>query len=422
MSGKSFIKEENGKNMYIIEAALEYLISIPVAGSFLAAVTKSLGFSDGMTGIISAMISLGCLFQLFSIAISRKNVKRTVVVLSVANQVLFTVLYLIPLSGLSKSIKLTLFVICIFAAYFIYNIIHPLKINWLMSLVEEGKRGIFTATKERISLVFGMAFSFCMGAVSDKYLDSKNQNIGFIIFAAVMLVITLLHTAVLFVTPETEGDSGNNAQRLRELPSRVFANKQILPVTLTFVIYYISKDISLPFYGSYQIGELSFSLKFVSLLTIISSVVRILASGFWGRYADKKSFSVMFQKCLLLIALSQTAVIFAVPENGKIMFTIYYILHGIAMGGANSALINLVFDYVPPSLRTDSLAICQAFSGLAGFLSTIAVSPLVDIVQKNGNMLFGIHLYAQQGITVLSVVLTLLTVLFIRKTPKLQHS
>lgn len=35
--------------MYIFEAALEYLISILVAGSFLATITKELGVSDSLT-------------------------------------------------------------------------------------------------------------------------------------------------------------------------------------------------------------------------------------------------------------------------------------------------------------------------------------------------------------------------------------
>ena len=51
--------------MYIFEAALEYLISILVPGSFLATITKELGISDSLTGILSSVISLGCLFQLY---------------------------------------------------------------------------------------------------------------------------------------------------------------------------------------------------------------------------------------------------------------------------------------------------------------------------------------------------------------------
>ena len=80
------MKKKRGQQMYHLEAALEYLISILVAGSYLATLTKAIGLSDGLTGILSSVISLGCLFQLFSVALRPKRVKRTVVVLSVLNQ------------------------------------------------------------------------------------------------------------------------------------------------------------------------------------------------------------------------------------------------------------------------------------------------------------------------------------------------
>ena len=69
--------------LYIIEAALEYFISILVAGSYLATLTSHLGMSDSLTGILSSFISLGCLFQLFSVFLKRKRVKTIVTTLSV---------------------------------------------------------------------------------------------------------------------------------------------------------------------------------------------------------------------------------------------------------------------------------------------------------------------------------------------------
>ena len=69
--------------MYIFEAALEYLISILVTGSFLATITKELGISDSLTGILSSVISLGCLFQLLSLSVRRAKVKSFVMILSV---------------------------------------------------------------------------------------------------------------------------------------------------------------------------------------------------------------------------------------------------------------------------------------------------------------------------------------------------
>ena len=163
--------------MYICEAALEYLIAILVSGSFLATLTKSLGMSDSLTGVLSSVISLGCLFQLLSAVYRRQQVKRFVVILSVLNQLLFMMLYVIPLGGGGKQLKIVAFAVVIILAYLLYNIAHPKKISWLMALVEDGHRGRFTANKEIVSLVIGMAFSFSMGVVVD-YFSGRNESSG----------------------------------------------------------------------------------------------------------------------------------------------------------------------------------------------------------------------------------------------------
>lgn len=185
--------------MYILQAGLEYLISILVAGSYLATLTKELGFSDSLTGILSSVISLGCLFQLLSIFIRRRAVKSLVIVMSILNQLLFMFLYVVPIINISSKAKTIIFIICIFSAYLIYNVAHPKKINWLMSLVDDHHRGQFTANKEIISLLAGMAFSYGMGSLVDYYTEQNRHRTAFILSALVIFVLMLLHTAPCFL-------------------------------------------------------------------------------------------------------------------------------------------------------------------------------------------------------------------------------
>lgn len=399
--------------LYIWQAALEYLISILVAGSYLATLTRELGFSDSLTGILSSVISLGSLFQLMAVTLHRRRVKGFVVTFSILNQLLFMLLYVIPLTGLGQQTKIVLFVVFIVGAYMLYNFAHPKKINWLMSLVDDHHRGSFTANKEIVSLLTGMGFSFLMGAVTDHFAEIGQIRTAFILSAGVIFVLMVLHSVCLLRTGEQEMPETPKKSLCKNI-AEIFRNKAILQVTVVFVIYYIAKSISVPFFGTYQINELGFNLKYVSALSVFSSAARILVSKFMGRYADKKSFAAMIEKCFLIMALGHLCVICAVPENGKIMFALYYLFQGIAMGGVNSALVNLVFDYVPYEKRSDSLAVCQAAAGLVGFLATLCISPLVSHIQASGNVFLGIPIYAQQAVTVVSFTLLLLAALFVR--------
>ncbi len=407
------IQKKRGQRMYHLEAALEYLISILVAGSYLATLTKAIGLSDGLTGILSSVISLGCLFQLFSVALRPKRVKRTVVVLSILNQLSFMLLYVVPLVRISAEMKAVVFVVCIIGAYILYYLAHPKKIAWLMSTVEEDRRGSFTANKEILSLVSGMVFSFGMGAVIDWFEANGNLRGAFILSAVVIFVLMGLHTVSMLLTPEALGFERHEKEGRRNLAC-LLKNKNLLHVMVVFILYYVSTYIATPFYGTYQIGELGFSLTFVSILTMISSVVRVLVSRGWGRYADKNSFALMIEKCFFLLAVGYVCAAIAAPANGRVMFALYFIFHGIAQGGINSALTNMIFDYVREQERSDSLAVCQAAAGSLGFVATLTVSPLVTLIQQNGDTVFGLPLYAQQVMSGMALLLILAAILYVR--------
>ena len=281
-----------GKNLYIIEAALEYLVSILVAGSFLATLTKQLGISDELTGIISSFISLGCAFQLLSVLAKPKRNKPLIVVMSIINQILFTSLYIIPLTNFASKTKIVLFIVAIVFAYLIYYFVHPKKINWLMSLVEDGKRGTFTANKEIISLLSGTIFTFAMGAVVDHFRNKGNLKTALILSAIVLFILTLLHTLSMVLTVEVE-EPQTKKSNLTNTIKELLKNKNVLKITLIFILFYVAKDISIPFYSTYQINELGFSIKLISAMAMVGSVARVILSRFWGKYADKTSFAKM---------------------------------------------------------------------------------------------------------------------------------
>ena len=286
-----------------------------------------------------------------------------------------------------------------------------------MSLVDDEKRGRFTAHKEIFSLISGIIFTFVMGTVIDHFNESGDSRMAFTVSAIVIFVIMISHTLTMLFAVEKETEQVK-LKKFKDVLVELVKNKNVLRVMFVFVLYNISTYVSLPFYGTYQIGELNLSLTFVAIITTGGSIARIFVSKFWGRYADENTFTKSIEKCFIVMALSQVCVIFAVPSTGKVMFALYYILNGIAMGGISSALINLIFDYVAVEDRADSLAVSQALAGVTGFLTTIAVSPLISYIQNNGNKLFGLPIYAQQLVTIIALIFMILAILYTRRMGK----
>lgn len=408
---------KRGRLLYIVEAAVEYLIAILVAGQFLATLTNELGLDDSLTGILSSIISLGCLFQLFSMVFRKNKMKKFVIGMSILNQLLFMFLYVIPIVPLSGTAKTVIFVVFILMAYLIYYVAHPKKVAWLMGLVPDNERGKFTADKEIFSLIVGSLFSFGMGTVFDYFTEKGDTRTALVIGAVTIFLLTVGHTLTMLFTVEKRADgkeAPTSNTSLRESFVALMKNRRMGSVIFLFVMYNVGNYAIVPFLYTYQTKELSFSLSMIAILGVLGSISRILVSRFWGKYADRTSFANMMEKCLLIMAISYLCIAFATPATGIVALALYYIFHSIAMGGTNSALINLTFDYVPFETRSDSLAICQAISGVIGFLSTLGFSALLDFIQKNGFELFGIQIYAQQLLAAFSVVWFVLTALFVR--------
>jgi MFS family permease len=125
---------------------------------------------------------------------------------------------------------------------------------------------------------------------------------------------------------------------------------------------------------------------------------------------DKRSF--IASMTISLIAMCTGLLINSI--GGVVCHIIYYVLYAITMAGMNSGVMNLIFDYVPREKRTGAIAILYTIGGLTGFLSTLAVKPLVDKVQSDGNrFLFIEGVYAQQILSVLGAVLVLATLLYL---------
>lgn len=403
------------RGLYIGEAAFEYLVALMVQGTFLARLTQSLGFSDSLTGIISSFISLGCLFQLLSLFIRRRTVKCFVVVSSVLNQLLFMFLYIIPVSPLPAGVKTGVFVGCLIAAYVLYYLAHPKKISWLMSLVEDGKRGRFTANKEIVSLASGIVFTYVMGEMSDWFKARGALNTAFLLTAAMLFILTALHTvSLLFSVEPVHEENAAKSGLIGDMLS-LLRDKTVRRIAVLFILWHIASGLSTHFYGTFMNGELQFTLFFSSVLASVGSVLRMLVSRPLGRYADQHSFAALVRVCLVAGAVCFGCVGFVTLRSGKIIFLLYNLFHGFAMAGINSSLTNLIFDYMPPEKCADSLAVCQSLAGVTGFLSTLAASALVAHIQQNGNTFLSMHVYAQQVVSILSSVVCLGAVIYVSR-------
>lgn len=403
--------------LYIIEAALEYFISILFADSYLAKITTAIGMSDSLIGVLSAFVSLGCGMQIIAVFLTgRDSVKRIVCAGTIVTNLSFMFVYMTPFFPVKNGTRSIILLVILLLAHLVKNIVHSPKMNWFMSLVDDSKRGVFTANKEIISLIGGMLFTLIMGALIDAFEEAGNLNGAFIACAATVFLLSVLHILTMIFSKEKKA-SEKNAQiteKGKKLPLKeLFSNKNLIKVVIFSILWHIANYATTPFYGAYKNNVLGFSMLFNSVLSIAYSIIRALCSRPLGRFADRRSFATMLIICFAIISAAFGINIFTVPSNGYIMFTLHYILFAIAMAGVNSGTVNLVYDYVPHSQRVAALALQNSIAGIIGFLTTTLVSLLVDHIQSNENVFLGMNVYAPQVVSAIGFIMAIVTELYL---------
>ncbi|MBO4971424.1 MAG: hypothetical protein J6D45_01270 [Clostridia bacterium] len=184
---------KRSRRAYTLECAFEYFVSLLVTDAFLASLLSSIGLNDSLIGVITSFISVAFLFQLFSVFIVRKitNTKRFAVFFHALSQLFFMSLYLIPFLPFEYKYKEILVIVCILFAYFGNYLVTSMIYKWGNSFVDPKKRGVFSAGKEMISLILGMAVTLIIGFAMDSFTESGNTNGGFIFAASAILVFSI---------------------------------------------------------------------------------------------------------------------------------------------------------------------------------------------------------------------------------------
>ena len=402
--------------LYIISAALEYFISILTGTAYLAKVAGSIGISDGTIGVLSSFVALGCAFQIVSLAMrTDKPVKRMVTLINLANQLCFTMIYVIPVVDLPKNVKTFIFVFLLLLGNVLLNIPFSPKVTWSRTLIADEKRGVFSATCEMTSLISGMIFTTVAGRVIDTFEEMGNQKGAFIVCAITLLVLTISHALCLLFMKESKREATNDSTSIKERLKAAITDRSTLTLIPVFVLWNMALYATVPFIGTYQLNELSLSMTAISLISVAYAVVRSIVSVPLGMLGDKHSFI----KSISLSLIAMTVGLSINSLGGRISFITFYVLYAITMAGMNSGIMNLIFDYVPYEKRTGAVAILYTIGGITGFLSTLAVKPLVDNVQSNGNtFLFIESVCAQQILSVLSAILTLATLIYVNTAVK----
>ncbi len=400
---------------YALECTFEYFVALLVSDAYLANLLRYMGISDPMIVIISSLISFAFLFQLLSLFAVKHivNVKRASIIFHFASQLFFMSMFLIPFTPLGTEYKTVAVIACVLVAYLGNYLVTSVIFKWGMSYVDPHKRASYGATKEMISLISGMVFTLVVGFALDRFTESGNIEGGFVFIAVGILVCSLIDLICLLLikTPKAEKTEQKN-EPLSSVLKKLFKNKAFLCLLVVGVLMYVSQYIINSSMGAYKTGELGFSIGEIQVINTVGVLFRFAISKPLGRFSDKTSYCTGLILGFSVLSLCFLLNVFCAPST-RWMIYVYTLLYNGAQAAIHQNFLNITFDYVESEYFVQATSIKAAIGGVCGFLATLGGAALLSTVQANGNSFMGVDMYAQQLLSAVACVVSLVLVAFV---------
>lgn len=185
----------------ISECAAQSIIQL-AGGTFLAALLTYVGVSSGNIGVITSLVSLAAVSQIFAITIANRLKKFKLFVCIAAHfRILLAVVFFVPLLSVSRQCQVGLVVGLYLVAQIMIQIATPATQDWIASLVPYGLRGRYLSIKDAWVVIFLSVSTLLAGIILD-VLKKDNILIGFVIVGILVLILALVNIITLTLMKE----------------------------------------------------------------------------------------------------------------------------------------------------------------------------------------------------------------------------
>lgn len=216
-----------------------------------------------------------------------------------------------------------------------------------------------------------------------------------------------------------EKENGDSVS-LSEIINNTLGKRQFVNVIIMTSLWDVSRYLIIGFMGTFKTKELSFSIFAVQIINIFGNILRAIVSKPFGRFSDRYSY-VKGMKLAFVIAAFAFAFNMFSSENFRWCVVVYTVLYNVCTAGTNQNNFNITYSYVDKKYFSQALAIKNSIGGVLGFCASVAGGRIVSAIQANGNMVLGIHLYAQQVLSAVSFILILFDIVFVSKMVEKQN-
>lgn len=382
------ITPENLKRgMWLVTAdgVMSQILGTLTTGTFLIAYAVSLGASNFMIGLLSAIPALAGLIQIVGIyLVERVRNRRSIVVWSaLISRLLFIPLILAPFFLPHDMGLFILFAVTFVSATF-GSLAGCAWNSWMRDLIPVNMLGDFFSRRLAITTVFGMLMSYAGATIVDVLHEEfpHNQAAPYGVLFAMAMIAGLVGVIFLARTPETTMPEREGKIRIFSLLIEPFKDVNFRSMLIFLGSWNFAVSLALPFFTVYMLTRLHFNLTFIISLSLITQLLNILFFQIWGKFADRFSNKAVFNICGPLFIFAILGWTFTTLPNTYFLTTplviILHIVMGIAAAGVAVASGNMSLKLAPKGKGTSYLAANSLINSLAAGIGPLIGGKFAD--------------------------------------------
>lgn len=416
------------------DSAAQTIVQL-AGGTFLASLMSYSGISDANIGIITSLVSLAALSQLFLINFFKRLKKYKLLVCATALQrSLFALLYLVPLLPMQSVYKAVFIVLLYFIGQVFVQIGLPASQDWIASLVPSRLRGKYFSIKDSVAVFVVSSLMLISGMILDHYKKSSLIT-GFIILSILIFLLTLINVIGLsrmkeprtsYVDENGREMHGRLAKKAKDkepvaqaqsIPSELkeaFRNRKFRKAFTVQALYILAFYICTPFNSSYIINDLKLPYTFIMVIGFVFNLYRIYIMPKLGRMADKHGMGKLLRYTMLALGVNFLCMAFTMPFSSYPLYIIGAFFSSTAWAFVGIGLFGIQLDFYRSDKRMIWLTITSSLTGVFGFMVSIVGGTILSHLQSLPLSLFGHKIYAQQILNLLGFFIILITVFYIR--------
>ena len=391
------------RELYHYEALFEYLCAILSTSAFMAKLTITLGIHDSITALIGTLSGFVGLIQLVSGRLARLTpIKPWLVPISLFTRLCLMGMFLLPFLKIGGAVDVVLLLL-VLLSQITSAVVSPVKQSMYLTTVSEEIRMRYMAKHNAVSLLFGMPVVLLGGLMLDKLEAKGRMSLGFLIVALLLLFFAVCHVLVIVFSKEPPIKKSESKNAFAEF-GLLFKNKKFCIFLLVETLHSVANGTLSPYLGTYAQRVLGLSLGTANLFTTIQMAMQFGLMILIGRIGKKMKSAHMHAISFGAYVLYDIIWLLMSPENA-VALHIPVIIFGAVAGSAYVAYIPVLCSTTREEERASAIALAATVRGIVTFLVTLALTPFFNAWQTNGVTLFGVPLYAQQMLAVLSIVI-----------------